>query len=283
MITGHHQGICNVLNSPCTESHPAQVVRRDDSLWRLFEQECYSYEPGGGLPLPPYMRAVGRSASARRSCVSDEHYFPTLLAVAGLQNEVGAACRVGGCPRAEGPEPPRNWVAGAGPPTSQGPRHLGGPGAPLTPPADELRGFADLHSLGGGRLEPQGLPRQGRRLRAAPGDEAGRVGEEGVPRRGRPRLGGGAAPRQGLMGGAGAPAGPAPLRRRPQSAGVPAHAGSVHAVRAQVCARCPAGPPQAGRRLRPGGHGDPPILPQPGDGCARGEGCSVLRHSAPNV
>uniref|UniRef100_A0A1D1ZSR7 Uncharacterized protein n=2 Tax=Auxenochlorella protothecoides TaxID=3075 RepID=A0A1D1ZSR7_AUXPR len=69
-----------------TKSH-AEVVRRDDSLWRLFEQECYSYEPGGGLPLPPYMRAVGRSASARRSCVSDEHYFPTLLAVAGLQNE----------------------------------------------------------------------------------------------------------------------------------------------------------------------------------------------------
>lgn len=70
-----------------------QVVKGDGSLWRLFEQECYSYEPGTGLGLPPHMQSSGRSATARRSCVSDEHYFPTLLAVAGRQNEVGAGPR----------------------------------------------------------------------------------------------------------------------------------------------------------------------------------------------
>jgi hypothetical protein len=59
----------------------AALVAADARLAPRFERECYSYLPPR-LPRPPYVAAQNRSW-VHRTCVSDEHYVPTLLAVHG--------------------------------------------------------------------------------------------------------------------------------------------------------------------------------------------------------
>ena len=66
-----------------------QLVAGDDRLWRIFQQECYSYVPGQVL-LPPYLAHLWRPGLPDRNCISDEHYVATLLALHARDNEVYA-------------------------------------------------------------------------------------------------------------------------------------------------------------------------------------------------
>ncbi|KAI3434431.1 hypothetical protein D9Q98_002508 [Chlorella vulgaris] len=59
----------------------AQLVVADRQLAPRFERECYSYFPPK-IGQPPYVAAQQRQW-VPRTCVSDEHYVPTLLAVHG--------------------------------------------------------------------------------------------------------------------------------------------------------------------------------------------------------
>ncbi|GAB4813874.1 hypothetical protein N2152v2_000920 [Parachlorella kessleri] len=68
----------------------AQLVAGDDQLWRIFQQECYSYVPGKVL-LPPYLAHLWRPELPDRNCISDEHYVATLLSLHGRDNET--TCR----------------------------------------------------------------------------------------------------------------------------------------------------------------------------------------------
>ncbi|PSC74716.1 Transcription initiation factor TFIID subunit 13 [Micractinium conductrix] len=67
----------------------AQLVATDRRLALRFERECYSYFPPI-MVRPPYVVAQNRTW-VHRSCISDEHYIPTLLAVHGKDEETTCA------------------------------------------------------------------------------------------------------------------------------------------------------------------------------------------------
>ncbi|KAL4439715.1 hypothetical protein ABPG75_002716 [Micractinium tetrahymenae] len=67
-----------------TRAH-AELVAADRHLAPRFERECYSYLPPV-MVRPAYVVAQNRTW-VHRSCISDEHYIPTLLAIHGRDQE----------------------------------------------------------------------------------------------------------------------------------------------------------------------------------------------------
>ncbi|KAK9862348.1 hypothetical protein WJX84_002596 [Apatococcus fuscideae] len=67
----------------------AAAVAADFHAAPLFEEHCYSYLPGRDLPVPAKVQVLLEQniTVQRRTCVADEHYVPTLLAMHGLDSE----------------------------------------------------------------------------------------------------------------------------------------------------------------------------------------------------
>ncbi|KAK9831707.1 hypothetical protein WJX74_006651 [Apatococcus lobatus] len=67
----------------------AAAVAADFHAAPLFEEHCYSYLPGRDLPIPAKVQALLEQniTVERRTCVADEHYVPTLMAMHGLDDE----------------------------------------------------------------------------------------------------------------------------------------------------------------------------------------------------
>ncbi|KAK9812629.1 hypothetical protein WJX72_000912 [[Myrmecia] bisecta] len=69
----------------------AAVIAADQHVAPRFEAECYSYLPGrdDGLPVPPVVQQLldANLTVAMRTCISDEHYVPTVLAMHGFDDE----------------------------------------------------------------------------------------------------------------------------------------------------------------------------------------------------
>ena len=75
-----------------------QVVAADEVVAPKFARECYTYDPWNRVfkRLPKHLSHLSKYGNNSpekqgvvRNCVSDEHYVPTVLAVNGLDDEVG--------------------------------------------------------------------------------------------------------------------------------------------------------------------------------------------------